>query len=774
MPLLLPNFDDRSWADLADEGRALIPVYGPEWTDHNASDPGITLIELLAWKTEMDIYRLNQVTDAERLRFLDLVGVHPCGPQPAYAVLSFSAKNGTPTLPKSLEFSGLDANKVESRYQTLREITIALGSLAALQTSGSGGWQNVTPAWKRHLNIFPFGTDPQAGAAFYLGLTDPLPVNSPASFSFTFADGFSGWNYREEILEQIRKRWESCCRQQVENSCCKSSSNEQTPAPNKTNTAERILIHYGVRTVLEYLALSSGSPNWIPLQTSSKQVVDETRSFTLDGSVTFWLPAAMAPVKLGAVATPLYYLRCRIDAGRYDAAPVLSDVAFNAVRAVQRVPVSSTFVVAANCVITYAPTGAPKPMDQTSVRIQFDSAQRITQLDFTNYAKTDPQFTVLDFLAPNAANDGSLSLQVAFLGVGSGLPAQQVTLPSAPVKRDSVHTYTQERNSWRAWELREDFLASTRRDAHVVLDATSGVLTFGNGEHGRVPPIHLKKTTTGTRECLIFASFEATRAQDGKLGAKTIDSLVDSPRNRALLSNHGADPAGWSTLKSQLEKLSNPLASTGGAAAETLNLAAGRADALVDTTGRAVTLADYERLALATPGARIARVKALANLHPDFPCYKAPGMITVIVLPFLPQGLSVPTNGLLQAVSAQLRSRRVMGTRVEVAGPTYLEVAVEATVQSKPGANKTALQQKVINALNAFLDPLTGGPDKTGWPFGRGVYRAEILRILNEVDSVDYVSSLQLIPGEGPAQCGNVCLGQTWLVAPGAHQIQVL
>src|SRR5258708_38027024 len=114
----------------------------------------------------------------------------------------------------------------------------------------------------------------------------------------------------------------------------------------------------------------------------------------------------MEPVRMGAVAAPLYYVRCRIDRGRYDAAPVLRDVAFKAVSAVQRVPAATTFVIAANCTITYAPTGAPKPMDQSPVRIQLDAAGRITELDFTAHAKTDPQFTVLDFLAPAGKNDG--------------------------------------------------------------------------------------------------------------------------------------------------------------------------------------------------------------------------------------------------------------------------------------------------------------------------------------------------------------------------------
>lgn len=61
MPIPLPNLDDRRWAELVEQGRALIPLYSPEWTDHNASDPGITLMELLAFIAEMDVYRLNRI-----------------------------------------------------------------------------------------------------------------------------------------------------------------------------------------------------------------------------------------------------------------------------------------------------------------------------------------------------------------------------------------------------------------------------------------------------------------------------------------------------------------------------------------------------------------------------------------------------------------------------------------------------------------------------------------------------------------------------------------
>jgi len=73
MPLTLPNLDDRHYADLVEEARALIPTHAPEWTNHNPSDPGITLIELFAWLAEMQIYRLNRVTDNNVRTFLKLL-----------------------------------------------------------------------------------------------------------------------------------------------------------------------------------------------------------------------------------------------------------------------------------------------------------------------------------------------------------------------------------------------------------------------------------------------------------------------------------------------------------------------------------------------------------------------------------------------------------------------------------------------------------------------------------------------------------------------------
>ena len=73
MPINLPNLDDRTYVDLMHEALALIPAHAPAWTNHNPSDPGITLVEMFAFLTEMMVYRLNRVTDENKLAFLKLL-----------------------------------------------------------------------------------------------------------------------------------------------------------------------------------------------------------------------------------------------------------------------------------------------------------------------------------------------------------------------------------------------------------------------------------------------------------------------------------------------------------------------------------------------------------------------------------------------------------------------------------------------------------------------------------------------------------------------------
>jgi Baseplate J-like protein len=761
MPLLLPNLDDRQWAELVAESTALIPVYGPQWTDQNYSDPGITIVELLAWITEMDIFHLSQITDAHRLKFLALVGIAPRPPLPAHAVLSFTLAGATaPTLPAGLEFSGNDPSGNAVRFRILREITLAPGSLAALQYKDTSGFHNLTPAWLRGRTMNPFGMTPLPGAEFYMGFSTAFPLRQAVQIVLTFGDGHSSWEDRCRLLREAERLKKLCQPQRVESPCLPKFSGGVSPAAEAV-CDEPAPQHYGVRTVWEYLTTSAGQPTWVALDPWKKQVVDDTRAFTLDGTVTFRVPGTMTATVIGAVVAQYFYVRCRFEAGSYDAAPLLLSPAFNGVASVQAVPAAMFFPISIGATVTYASGLAPNPGDLASLALTLDPLGNITQLAIEATATGAPQFDIMNFQTPTANAAGLLCTNGVFLGFGDGTPSQQFTAPNAPVEPGSFRLYSLENRVWHEWQLRSDFDASTRKDWHAVLEATPGTLAFGNGENGRVPP-------SGAE---IFAFYLTTIAADGNLAAQTINALADSPRNRAALYNPAAVPDGWTQLQGELGRITNPLAAAGGTAAETVSLAAGRADQLVETNGRAVTLADYERLAMQTPGTRIARAAAIANFHPSFPCCFAPGIITVIVLPYLAQGSPTPTPGLLGAVSAYLEPRRVIGTRVEVVGPTYLELAVQATVQSKTGTNPTNLQPAIVKALNNFLDPLVGGPDGTGWPFGRDVYRSEIMKVIDAVVGVDYIVSMALLADGGQAQCGNVCLSPTWLVQAGAHQI---
>src|SRR2546421_1439648 len=75
MPLPVPILDDRSYQQLRDELVRRIPAYTPEWTDHNASDPGITLIELFAFLGENLLFRFNQIPESTQLAFLRLLQI---------------------------------------------------------------------------------------------------------------------------------------------------------------------------------------------------------------------------------------------------------------------------------------------------------------------------------------------------------------------------------------------------------------------------------------------------------------------------------------------------------------------------------------------------------------------------------------------------------------------------------------------------------------------------------------------------------------------------
>ncbi|MBB3041804.1 putative baseplate assembly protein [Nocardioides sp. LMS-CY] len=183
MPLPTPALDDRTFQDIVDEAKRLIPRYCPEWTNHNVSDPGVALIELFAWMSEMVLYRVNQVPDRLFVHFLNMVGIEPFPPSVARTDLTFwlSAVLEQPVLvpentPVMTQTSVAETDSVV--FTTTQDLLIAPPELVAAKSSSVASEQ-VTDVWED----LRFGTDGARcfssdpltpGDAFYLGFSGTL------------------------------------------------------------------------------------------------------------------------------------------------------------------------------------------------------------------------------------------------------------------------------------------------------------------------------------------------------------------------------------------------------------------------------------------------------------------------------------------------------------------------------------------------------------------------------------------------------------------------
>jgi predicted phage baseplate assembly protein len=177
---LAPNLDDRTFQDIVDEAKRLIPRYCPEWTDHNVSDPGVAMIELFAWMAESMIYRLNQVPEKTHITFLDMVGVRLLPAQAAVADLTFrlSAPQPTPIrIPRGTEVATVRTPDWEAvTFSTTETLELEPPNLISLLTSPDG--QRFTERRDRligeGLAFEAFEHEPKVDNAWYLGFAGNL------------------------------------------------------------------------------------------------------------------------------------------------------------------------------------------------------------------------------------------------------------------------------------------------------------------------------------------------------------------------------------------------------------------------------------------------------------------------------------------------------------------------------------------------------------------------------------------------------------------------
>ena len=182
MPLPSPTLDNRRFQDIVDEAKRLIPQYCPTWTDHNVSDPGITLVELFAWMTEMLLYRVNQVPEKCYLKFLEMIGVKLQPPTAATVPVTFYLSAPQPAEVRIDEGTETATLRTESLpaviFTTECDRVIRPPRIEAVYTHsavrGKDGWvhHNVNRLASAEHSITLFPNPPMPNDGFYIALRD--------------------------------------------------------------------------------------------------------------------------------------------------------------------------------------------------------------------------------------------------------------------------------------------------------------------------------------------------------------------------------------------------------------------------------------------------------------------------------------------------------------------------------------------------------------------------------------------------------------------------
>ena len=158
MSLPAPNLDDRRFQNLVDDAKRLVMQRCPEWTDHNVSDPGVTLIETFAYMTDQLLYRLNRVPDRNYVKFLELIGVHLFPPTAASTGVTFWLSNRQDNMisvPAGVEVVTLrgDTQSPAIAFTTSEQLDIVPCEATLICSIPAGGtWRNHTDS----INLSPF------------------------------------------------------------------------------------------------------------------------------------------------------------------------------------------------------------------------------------------------------------------------------------------------------------------------------------------------------------------------------------------------------------------------------------------------------------------------------------------------------------------------------------------------------------------------------------------------------------------------------------------
>ena len=317
------------------------------------------------------------------------------------------------------------------------------------------------------------------------------------------------------------------------------------------------------------------------------------------------------------------------------------------------------------------------------------------------------------------------------LGRSDGTPGQVFRVENGPLltRRDDETIEVEVEEGWEEWEEVEDFALSEPADRHFTCDSVTGEVRFGpairqpNGEtrqYGAIPP-------NGRR--IRFSQYHYGGGAEGNVGRGTITALKSSIP--------------------YVSSVTNRYAAVGGADSETLESAKMRGPRHLRIRNRAVTAEDFEILAQEAASA-VARARCL---QPEPDNGLRSGTVKVLIVPQVtiaeqriqPEQLEIPRS-LEEAVRRYLDERRLLTSALSIGAPRYVWVSAQVHVQVKPRLDIVLVQEEIERQLYHFLNPLFGGPEGAGWPFGRDLFVADVYSLVAGVEGVDYVADAKIFP----------------------------
>lgn len=317
------------------------------------------------------------------------------------------------------------------------------------------------------------------------------------------------------------------------------------------------------------------------------------------------------------------------------------------------------------------------------------------------------------------------------LGLSDGVPGQVYSVAHAPVvpgdERFEVEVSGTE--GWERWEVVDTFADSGPQDHHVTLDATAGEVAFGPGVRLREGGMRYFGAVPPKGALIRVPLYLSGGGRRGNVSRGTISVLRSSLPFVTRVENR------WPAY--------------GGVDGETVEAAKTRGPLVLRTRDRAVTVEDYEELAhRAAPG--VARVRCVPAVDRD-----GAGGVRILVVPDAVDDRGrvrfedlVPSPQMLQQITSDLDARRPVGTRLMVEPPFYQGITVVARLTARPRTDPDSLRDLALEALYRYFNPLRGGPDDEGWPFGRPVQAGEVFGVLQSIRGTELVDDVLLFAAD--------------------------